>query len=214
MPMSWTAIFRVAMLLLMAAYVFYLYAFARALQEVVGTEFSTILASSSFGLVMLVPLAWAAVVPDVPQIMRIHRGRRRWLRGYCSACNFFLLKASGSRCPECGTDRGEPRPFEFGWSTVRRFAALAVAAWVLGCVVAESWIVLDETSFAREAPALVDGTATDRYSRHRRWPMHAKRLYYSSADGVTAFFPELVLEAPRLPTIVVAAPASPSDTAQ
>lgn len=196
MPMSWTAIFRVVVVLLMTAHVFYLYAFARMLQEVVGTDFQTILASSSFALVMLVPLAWAVVVPDLPQIMRAHRGRRRWLRGYCPGCNYLLLNAAGDRCPECGADRAAPRPFEFGWSTVRRFAALAAAAWVLGCVAAESWATMDETSFAREASAHVDGTVTQRYSRQRRWPMRGRRLYYSTTDGVTAFVPEFVLEGP------------------
>ncbi len=209
MPMSWTAIFRVVMLLLMAAHVFYLYAFARMLQEVIGTDFRTVLASSSFALVMLVPLTWAVAVPDLPQILRAHRARRRWLRGNCPGCNYFLLSTTGTGCPECGADRAEPRPFEFGWSMVRRFAALAVVAWVLGCVAAESWTVLDETSFARAAPAHVDGTVTHRYSRQRRWPMHGKRLYYSTTDGVTAFFPEFVLEEPTLPSVAVTAPAEP-----
>ena len=199
MPMSWTAIFRVVVLLVMTAHVFYLYAFARMLQEVVGTDFQTILASSSFALVMLVPLTWAVAVPDLPQIIRAHRGRRRWLRGYCPGCNYFLLNAAGNRCPECGGDRAEPRPFEFGWPTIRRFAVFAAAAWVLGCVAAESWTVMDEASFAREASAHVGGVATERYSRRRRWPMHGRTLYYTTTDGVTAFIPELILDAPDVP---------------
>lgn len=214
MPMSWTAIFRMAVVLLMAAHVFYLYAFARMLQEVIGTDFRTILASSSFALVMLVPLAWAVAVPDLPQILRAHRARRRWLGGRCPGCNYFLLNTTGAGCPECGADRAEPRPFVFGWSTVRRFAALAVAAWVLGCVAAESWTVLDERSFARAAPAHVDGTVTQRYSRQRRWPMHGKKLYYSTTDGVTAFFPEFVLDEFTLPSIAVTALAEPDDAVQ
>ncbi len=193
MPVSWTVIFRLFVLLLMAAHVFYLYAFARTLQEIVGPDFPTILASSSFALVMLVPLVWAVVLPDLPEIVRTHRGRGRWLQGRCSRCGYWVLQAQGNSCPECGTDRREPGSFRFGWPTVRRFAFLAATAWLVGCVAAESWAVLDEATFAREAVAHVDGTATKYYNRPRRWPMQDKTLYFSSTDGVTAFSPEFVL---------------------
>ena len=147
MPVSWTVVFRLFVLLLMAAHVFYLYAFARTLQEIVGPDFPTILASSSFALVMLVPLVWAVVLPDLPEIVRTHRGRGRWLQGRCSRCGYFVLQAEGRSCPECGTDRRDPGSFRFGWSTVRRFAVLAATAWLLGCVSAECWAVLDERNF-------------------------------------------------------------------
>ncbi len=196
--MSWTAILRVVVLLAMAAHVFYLYAFARVEQEVVGLDFATILASSAFGLVMLVPLTWAVALPDLPVILSNHRARRRWAQGRCSKCNYFLLYEAGADCPECGTARTEPGSFQFGWSTVQRFVVLAAAAWVVGCVGAESWVVMDETAFAREAAVhTLATTTTNDYSRPRRWPNQDQTLYFSSSRGVTAFEPELVLEPPK-----------------
>ncbi len=193
--MSWTAIVRVVVLLLMAAHVFYFYAFARGPQEIVGLDFPTVLASSAFALIMLVPLAGAVVLPDLPEIIRSHRARRRWQRGRCSMCNYLLLYEQGTSCPECGTARGEPGSFEFGWSTVQRFVLLAAAAWAVGCIGAESWSVLDELAFAREGEAHASTmTAKDLYSRPRRWPNQDKTLYFSSSSGVTAFAPQLVLE--------------------
>lgn len=192
MPISWTAVFRLVVLLLMATHVFYLYAFARTLQEIVGLDLFTILASSSFALVMLVPLAWAAVLPDLPAIIRNHVGRRRWSQGRCPECGLFLLQAQGTNCPECGHERREPASFEFGWATARRFAVMALIAWALGCVAAESWAALDESNFAREAAAAVTGPAGE-YSRARRWPMNDKTLYYTKNDGVTAYRTDLVL---------------------
>ena len=194
--MSWTAIVRVVVLLAIAAHVFYQYAFARAFQEIVGVGFPTILASSAFALVMLVPLAWAVALPDLPEILLNHRARRRWLRGRCSKCNYFVLYEEGINCPECGTARTEPGSFQFGWSTVQRFVLLAAAAWVVGCVGAESWAVTDEAAFAREAAAHTLATTTYDYSRPRRWPNQYQTLYFSSSRGVTAFEPELVLQPP------------------
>ncbi len=195
--MSWTAIVRAVVLLLMAAHVFYFYAFARAPQEIVGLDFPTVLASSAFALIMLVPLAGAVVLPDLPEIIRSHRARRRWQRGRCSMCNYLLLYEQGTSCPECGTTRGEPDSFEFGWPTVQRFVLLAAAAWAVGCIGAESWSVLDEVAFAREGEAYASTTtAKDVFSRPRRWPNQDKTLYFSLSSGVTAFVPELILHDP------------------
>ena len=193
MPVSWTAILRLVVLLLMAAHVFYLYAFARTLQEIVGPDVPTILASSSFALVMMVPLVWAVVLPDLPQIVRTHRDRGRWLQGRCSRCGYFVLQSEGNSCPECGTDRREPGSFRFGWPTVRRFGFLAATAWLVGCLAAECWAEVDEATFAREAAAEVNATVASHYTRPRRWPMQDKTLYFSSTDGVTAFSPEFLL---------------------
>lgn len=200
MPVSWTAVFRGAMLLLIAAYVFFWYAFARMRQEIVGLDVVTVLASASFALVMLVPLAPATALPDVPVLVRSEIGRRRWREGRCAVCGHSLLEGRGGSCPECGAERAEP-VFRLGWDTVRRFVTLAALAWVLGCSVAECWTWLDESSFAREAPKLVTADL-GHYSRARRWPMGDRNLYYSPADGVTAYAPRL--ELPRPSAIPVA----------
>ncbi len=195
--MSWTAIVIAVELLLIAPHVFYINAISREPQDILGVDFHTVLASSAFALIMLVPLAWAVVLPDLPEIIRNHRGRRRWQRGRCSMCDYPLLYEQGASCPECGTTRGEPGSFEFGWSTVQRFVLLAAAAWAVGCIGAESWAVLDEVAFAREGEAHVSTmTVKDAYSRPRRWPNQDRTLYFSSSSGVTAFAPQLVLDQP------------------
>ncbi len=194
MPVSWTAIFRVAVLLLIAAWVFFWYAFARIRNETVGLDFVTVLGSTAFALVMLVPLAPATALPDVPDLVRSEIGRRRWLQGRCAVCGHSLLEGRGGTCPECGAERAEPE-FRLGWGTVRRFAALAVIAWAVGCTVAETWTWMDEASFAREAPERITGDV-NHYSRARRWPMGDRNLYYSPADGVTAYAPRLELPRP------------------
>jgi hypothetical protein len=194
MPVSWTAVFRVALSLLIAAYVFFWYAFARMRQEMVGLDFATVLASASFALVMLVPLAPATALPDVPVLVRSELGRRRWRQGRCAVCGHSLLEGRSGTCPECGAERAEPE-FRLGWGTVRRFAALSVVAWAIGCTVAESWTWMDESSFAREAPEQITRDV-NHYSRARRWPMGDRNLYYSRADGVTAYAPRLVLPQP------------------
>ncbi len=197
--MSWTTIFRLLVMLLMASHVFYLYTFARTLQEITGLDLAAVLASGSFALVMLVPLVWAVALPDLPDIIRTHRGRHRWLQGRCAECGYSLLQAGGGgSCPECGASRGEPSAFVFGWPTARRFAVLAAVAWLMGCVAAESWAAMDEVAFAREAEVHLSSAAVDQYSRPRRWPMHDKTLYYSTMDGVTAYSPQLVLPQPVL----------------
>lgn len=202
MPISWAALFRVVVLLLMAAHVFYLYTFARTYQEMVGPDFATVFASSSFALAMLIPLAWAVALPDLPEIIRSHLSRRRWSQGRCPECGYPVIYAEGGTCPECGADRGEPRPFWIGWPTARRFAMLAAGAWLLGCVAAESWTSADEAAFRNEGLAHLEASDVSQYSRPRRWPMGNERLYYTHSEGATAFPPGVHLpggsiESPR-----------------
>jgi hypothetical protein len=180
-------------LLLVAGYVFYLYAFARGLQEIVGRDFTTVLASCSFSLVLLVPMVWVVALPDLPRILWTHRARRRWLQGLCPKCGLFVLHEEGSVCPECGADRSLPASFRPGSVEVRRLAVIALAAWFLGCIASETWASLDETVFAREAEAHVSASPDDEYSRPRRWPMQDQTLYYTQADGVMPYAPDIVL---------------------
>jgi hypothetical protein len=193
MPVVLRALLRVAALLLMAAWGFYLYAAARVWQEVVGHDFATVLASCSFALVLSAPVAWIVALPDLPRVMRACRDRRRWLQGRCPGCGHFVVYAQGAACPQCGADRGAPRSSPFGWAMAKRLAALAVAGWLLGSVVAEGWASLDEAVFAREAEAHVSASQDLSYSRPRRWPMQDKMLYYTLADGVMSYSPEIIL---------------------
>jgi hypothetical protein len=130
-----------------------------------------------------VPLAWAAALPDLPEIVRRALGRRRFERGRCGACGYPVSDHAGSACPECGAPRRPPEPFAFGWSTVRRFVALSLAAWALGCAAAETWAWLDEQAFAAEGAAY-HGSGV--YSRERRWPMGGTWLWHVPGEGTTA----------------------------
>jgi hypothetical protein len=188
-----TGMLRVVALLLMAAWGFFLYAAARASQEVVGLDFATVLASCSFALVLSAPLAWIVAVPETPRVVRACRDRRRWLQGRCPGCGAFVAYARGTACPECGADRARPRPSPLSAAMAKRLAALALAGWLLGAVAAEVWASWDEAHFARQAEAYVSASADTSYSRPRRWPMHDKMLYYTPADGVTPFSPWIIL---------------------
>ncbi len=187
MPFSWGSLVRVLVLLAMAGHVFYLYSLARAWSHVVGLDAGSATALGLFALATLVPLAWGAIVLlDLPEIVRGHRGRRRWEQGCCPRCGYPLVAAPGDSCPECGAPRREPGSFWFGWSAVGRFVSLALAAWIIGCSAAEGWAWMDETSFAREGEAYLRQTTADiRYSRPRRWPVD-QRLYYTRGGGISA----------------------------
>lgn len=187
------ALGRLIVLLLMSAVVFYLYAAARGMQDIVGPDFATVLASCSFALILAVPLAWVVALPDLPRIILGHRARQRWQAGRCPACGYYLIQARGSACPACGAERSEPVTLLPGPALARQLAVLALAAWLIGCVAAEGWASLDEAAFAREAEAHVSTSSATRYDRPRRWPMHEQTLYYSSTDGVTAYSPDMIL---------------------
>ena len=193
MPVSWTTLFRLLVLLLVALHVFNMYCLSRVVEESVGRSAVAIAGSGFFALAMLIPLAWAVALPDVPEMVRRQRGRKRWAQGRCPGCGYVLLAAGGEACPECGTKRREPEPFSFGWATAARFLGLALGAWVLGSVVAESWIAYDEAGFRQEAQTQLAGTSAALFSRPRRWPMEDARLYYTADEGVSAFPPRGVL---------------------
>ena len=135
MPVSWELLFRAIVALLMTAHVFYFYLFARAREATAG-------GSALFALAMLVPLAWAVAISDLPEIYRRGRRHRRWEQGRCPGCGYPVRAGGGDGgCPECGTSMDEPRPYRFTWATIRRFAFLVAAAWVIGCGAAETWRV-------------------------------------------------------------------------
>jgi hypothetical protein len=185
MPAFLTGLLRGVVLLLIAAYVFYVYDVTRAAQEIVGRDFATILASSSFALVLLVPVAWLVAVPDVPRLVSGHRARQRWREGRCPRCGSSALEKVAGTCADCGADRSVPPAPRPGWGIVQRLALFVAAAWLAGCVAGEVWAVRDEAAFAREGKARLSATSDRSYSRPRRWPMQEYPLYYTRRDGVT-----------------------------
>ena len=194
MPVSWTTLFRLLVLLLMSLHVFVMYCYARVVSGAVGFRAGDVAASGFFSLAMMIPLAWAVLLPDVPEIVRRHRGRKRWEKGACPSCGYIVAEATGSSCPECGASRGEPAPYSFGWPTALRFAGLAVGAWLLGCVAAQLWILADESAFRREALESRAVALDKPYQRPRAWPMDEVRLFYTARDGVTAAPPVVPVE--------------------
>ncbi len=182
MPVSLTTLFRAAVVLAMAWFVFLMDLFARAMNGVVGMTPSGLVGLSLYGLLFLLPLVWAVALPDLPEMLRRQAGRRRFERGRCGACGYPLGDHAGVACPECGAPRRPPEPFSFGWPIVRRFVLLALVAWVLGCTAAETWAWLDEQSFAVEAAKY---TGPGAYSRPRRWPDYGARLWDVPGEGIS-----------------------------
>ena len=67
MPVSWTTLFRLLVMVLVALHVFNMYCFSRVVEESVGLDAAAIVGSGFFALAMLIPLVWAVVLPDVPE---------------------------------------------------------------------------------------------------------------------------------------------------
>ncbi len=153
----------------MAGHVFLMYVLARTWQETFGNSISVVMLSLLFAGVMLIPLLWAIAIPDLPLTFMRSAARRRWIRGQCPECRYPASESSARVCPECGAAITEPEPYQFRWSLVRRFVILAIAAWVLGAVAGEAWVVADEASFRREI-AMIRNMPVDRNGRDRRWP--------------------------------------------
>jgi ribosomal protein L37E len=193
MPAFLKGTLRGVVLLLIAGYVFYVYAVTRAAQETVGLDAATVLASSSFALVLLVPVAWVVALPDVPGLVLGHRARQRWRQGRCPRCGFWALEKSGGACAACGADRSEPPAPRPGWSVVRHRAAMVLAVWLVACVAAEAWAEADEAAFVRQAQAHLSASADHTYSRTRRWPTQDHVLYYTQRDGLTTDSPDSLL---------------------
>ena len=147
MLLSWSLLFRVVVLLALAAHVFLQYGLARTLEPADGLNAGSVIKAAAFSLAMLVPLCWAAALPDLPAIYRHGRRHHRWAHGRCPACDYQVQAGGGVGCPECGTPMSEPPPYLFTWATVRRFVVLAFVAWVIGCAVAETWVVAGGTQW-------------------------------------------------------------------
>jgi len=181
-PVSFANLFRLMVLLVLAVHVFYMYCTARGMGEHFGFDLSTTIISALFALAMLVPLVWAVFLPDLPEFITQHvRPRRRWRKGLCPVCGYdrIGLPRGSSLCPECGGDLREPQPWAMTAGTVRRYIALNAVAWLLGCVVGEIWMQLDEREFRREVQQRLASRDTSMYVRARHWPNHTRTMSHS-----------------------------------
>ncbi len=186
MPISLANLFRVVVVLVMAVHVFHMYCLARMMDEGVGLELSTVIRSASFAMVMMIPLAWAVALPELPEIVTRFRSHQRWRRGQCSRCGYQLTGIERSTCPECDAARREPEGYDLGWPTVRRFLLLVVLAWALGSTAAELWTWDDERRFGEEVQRHLTAGQDGDYSRARRWPSENGGLVYDPERGILA----------------------------
>jgi hypothetical protein len=166
-------VFRVVVMLVLALHVFCMYGMARANAETFGFSLGTTVVAAMFGLVMLVPLVWAVTLPELPEIYVTHvRGRRWWRSGRCPSCGYRTDGLIDAICPECGEAIAEPAGYRINARTVRRFVAISLMAWVVGCAAGEVWIGLDEIAFRRESRDGIPLRGSNIYFRDARWPMH------------------------------------------
>jgi len=187
MPISLPNLFRVVIMLVLGAHVFYMYSMARTISETVGISPATIAVASLFALIMLISLVWAVALPEFPEMYLRHVRARRWFeQGRCPECGYPTTATRTVRCSECGRELVPPVTYAVSWRTVRLFILINVLAWSIGCTAAESWALVDEQRFRAEAVAYVDTENQETYHRARWWPNHTGRLIYSEQTGVTA----------------------------
>jgi len=186
MPVSCATIYRGVILLAIIAHVMYMYGMARVMGESVGLEAKPTLVGGGFALAMVIPLFFAAGLPELPDVLAHRRRERRWARKRCPECAYDLEGAAsqaGERCPECGVRLADPGGYQFSWRTLQRFAIMAFAGWLVGCVACESFLLLDEWRFEQEVRAL---QGVVHWSRPRAWPFGSASLVYVPEEGIYA----------------------------
>lgn len=186
MPVRFATIFRVVVILALAAHVFFMYSIARVMREEFGITWSGFIVTSLFALAMLVPLLWLVWLPDAPEAYIQWRAANRWRKGRCTRCSYDISQTKAERCPECGTVLSEPSGYEFSMRTLRRFAVMNLLAWIVGVGAAELNLSLDERAFVREALVVESRNNVPMYSRSRSWPNGAAHLFHSTATGYGA----------------------------
>ncbi len=187
--MSWTNIFRTVFVLLMAGHVLVMYSLARTQQHGFGFDLNTAILSTLFALLLLLPLAPAIALSDLPEAYKRAARRRRWSDGLCPACRYPVAPSGGDICQECGMRMIEPEPYRFTWAMARRFAIFALIAWIAGSLASEGWLLADEAAFRQEAEAeALKGRGS--LLRDRRWPGNGYLVWdvdqgYFTAQGGT-----------------------------
>ncbi len=187
--MSWTNLFRTVFVLLMAGHVLVMYSLARTQQHGFGFDLNTAILSTLFALLMLLPLAPAVALVDLPEVYSRTVARRRFENGLCPACRYPVAPSGGNVCQECGRPMTEPERYRFTWAMARRFAAFALIAWIVGSIASEGRLMADEAAFREEAEAEALKGQGD-LMRKRRWPGNGFLVWdvdqgYFTAQGST-----------------------------
>ena len=203
MAVSWTNIFRAVFVLLMAGHVLFMYSLARTQQLGFGFDLTTAILSALFALLMLVPLAPAVALSDLPEAYGRAARRRRFKNGLCPSCGYPVAPSGGETCQECGRPMTEPAPYRFTWAMARRFVVFALIAWIGGSIASEGWLLTDEAAFSVEVEAQAS-QGRRAFSRDRRWPGNGSLLWdvelgYSAVQGGTI---SLQYASPVAPTSV------------
>lgn len=188
MPFSLGALFRGVLLVLMAGYVFVMFATVRLLAGTYGFQFGSFVVACLVSMALMVPLVWIIGLPELPEIYVTHwRAQRRWKRGLCPGCAYVLrLHSPDGVCPECGRQGIPPESYRFGRRTIMRFVVLFVLAWMVGCVASEVWMCADESAFEQEADAAMQASTEAQYVRPRRWPAGSVPLTFVRGQGVVS----------------------------
>ncbi len=193
--MSWTILFRTVFVLLMAGHVLVMYSLARTQQHGFGFDLNTAILSTLFALLMLLPLAPAVALSDLPEVYSRTVARRRFKNGLCPTCRYPVAPSGGEICQECGMRMVEPDPYRFTWAMARRFAFFALIAWIAGSIASEGLLLADEAAFRKEAEARAIKGRGD-LLRDRRWPGNgylvwdvAKGYYAGQGGGRILFTP-------------------------
>lgn len=131
-------------------------------------------------------LAPVAGLVELPEAIFDHwLPERRARRGGCPNCGYSALHSPVHECPECGAVLEVPAPYTAGWRTLRRGVAIALPAWLLGCAIGLTLVLLDEHAFTVEfnnARAQQPDIAS--YTRPRTWPASFALLKWTPADGL------------------------------
>ena len=120
-------------------------------------------------LVAMVAVLPVATALELPEALLAHWiPERRWRTGRCPACGYAAGAHGHGRCPECGASFVRPRAYAADWGTMRRIAAIALPAWLLGTVIGLALVLADERAFEEFLRTLaypcVEETANPVYS--------------------------------------------------
>ena len=180
--------FRIVFVLLMTGHVLFMYSLARTQLQGFGFDLYKAVGSALFALLMLIPLAPAVALSDLPEAYGRATRRRRFRNGLCPSCGYSVAPSGGETCQECGRPMTEPAPYRFTWAMARRFVVFALIAWIAGSIASEGWLLADEAAFREEAEA----KALNGWSgclRDRRWPANGYFVwdvgkgYYAGRGG-------------------------------